>query len=292
MKKFIIFLLLFNFNAADCQSIGFAGASNNNSQLLLNDSVIPVESVQKDTTGRTTSIPTIGSGTLILLVHGQSIPTNTVTTPFTPTNITKVLQLNIYDQTIYQAIDPELGTTGNGAIQGGNYITRLADNLVTNAKFGQVVIVNAAWGGTDVFDWASGQMQQRARISCLMVRAKGWLTSGATFWTIYDQGQGDATNPPGTTTLQWEQMFATYRQTQVALGCNFDTFVPIDTLLNGVVSSTIQAAQSGVVDGVKVFAGANTDSLTGANRGADGTHLSDTGSVNNVNLWSTIMLAH
>jgi hypothetical protein len=48
-----------------------------------------------------------------------------------------------------------------------------------------------------------------------------------------------------------------------------------------VTNSTIQAAQAAVRDGVNIFAFDNMDSLTGANRQADGTHLSAVGAIAN-----------
>jgi hypothetical protein len=59
-----------------------------------------------------------------------------------------------------------------------------------------------------------------------------------------------------------------------------------------VVNSTIQAAQAAVVDNVLVFAGANTDSLTGGTNRSDGTHLSNVGGQSNANLWATIIEGH
>lgn len=290
-------------SSANAQAF-FGGVANNNSPLLLNDSTglqfggtqpIPCT----DTTGKTVATPTIGSGTLILIVNSQSIPDNTLPSPVTPTNTTKVLQLDVYNQTIYQAAGNLLGTDGTGGAgctTTGSYQVYLADKLVTDGKFSQVILVPVGIGGSSVMDWSpQGMLNQRARVACLSIRAKGWIGSGASFGILYDQGNADANNNTlhgVPTAATWESLFIQWQNTYYPLGCNFPIFVATETMQANVTNATIQGAQAAVVDNVKVFAGANIDSLTGGTNRADGTHLTNTGGQSAANLWATILEAH
>ena len=296
----VLFLLLVPANA---QTFA-AGAANGNSPLLLNDSTSlqfggPQPVPCTDTTGKTSATPTVGTGTLVLIVNSQSVADNTLPTAVTPTNTTKVLQLDVYNQTVYQAAGNLLGTDGTGGTgctTTGNYQVYLADKLVTDGKFSQVILVPVGIGGSSVQDWSPvGMLNQRARVSCLAVRAKGWIGSGASFGILYDQGNADANNNTlhgVPTAATWESLFGQWQSTFAGLGCNFPIFVATETMQANVTNATIQGAQAAVVDNVSVFAGANTDSLTGTTNRWDGTHLTNVGGQSNANLWATIIEAH
>jgi hypothetical protein len=230
---------------------------------------------------------TITGSTFVLVAIGQSIGTNRAPTPYTPVNAL-VQNLNPYDGLIYTAKDPLLGPNNTG----GNYNTRLADKLITDGKFPRVIIVPVPIGGTSVLDWTpAGVMNQRLRAACLWIRSYGWIgNANVKFGVIYDQGQADVTL--GTGSALWQSRYAQVKASFVALGCYFDWFVPIDTMITNVTDPTIQAAQAAVVGG-RTFAAWNTDSLTGGtNRQADGIHLSDVGSASNAALAATIIEAH
>ncbi|MDB5584809.1 MAG: hypothetical protein JWR80_9985 [Bradyrhizobium sp.] len=283
---------------AQAQYAGF-GAPSLTTQTTLTDNVVMQSGIAVSTgtpaftsTAGKTSVPspTLPATTLVLIVAGDSIAANSLPTPRTPTNTTAVLQLNIYDNTVYQAKDPLLGASG---LTGGNYATYLADKLVTDAKFAQVILVPVDIGGTTSFDWSpDGLLHQRARVACWLIRGKGWLTnSNLRFGTIYNLGVNEA--PLGTTSAQFQARYNAWLAAMVAYGCDFDTFVPVNTRLSNVTNATIAGAQAAVVGG-KTYAGPNTDTLTatGSNLQADNTHLSDAGGSNNANLWATIIEAH
>lgn len=262
-------------------------------QLALSDDVVDQQGTDlasaffKSESGLTSKSATISTKTLVLLAAGQSIGANSAPTPFTPVNST-VDMLNPYDGLVWGAKDPLLGASGTG----GNYTARLADRLVTDGKFARVIIVAVAAGGTSAFDWStSGVQNQRLRVACNLVKSLGWIgNANASFGIIYDQGQQDAAiSTPAAT---WEVEFANIKDSIDGLGCTFPWFVPTDTMLANLTNSTIQGAQAAVVDAVSIFAGANTDSLTGTNRQADGTHLSNAGSAANAALWVSLIEAH
>ncbi|MCK1445434.1 hypothetical protein IVB43_23905 [Bradyrhizobium sp. 48] len=226
---------------------------------------------------------TPGQTTLVLLIVGQSITADSAPTPYTPTNAT-AHQLNISDGNCYKAIDPLLNTTGqppDGMTWGGSYPSRLADNIITHAKFQRVIIVYADIGGTSVNDWSPlGPWSGRLRVALLRIRSMGWVGSAnVTFRAIYDQGQGDVAL--GTSQAAWQASFQQVKATINAFGLGSPKIcMPNDTLFSGVQSPTIRAAQQASWDNVQVFSGGDFDTLTGTNRQADGTHPSDLGAAN------------
>lgn len=235
---------------------------------------------------------TISTNTFVWISVGQSINSNSVPTPRTPVNATVVQQVNLYDSTVYRAVDPLVGT---GFTSGGNYNTYLGDKLVADGKFARVILFPIALGGSTALDWSpSGVLNQRARVACWTIRRMGWIGNvNVKFGIGYDDGQTDA-NIVGTSQANWQARYQAFRDSMTGYGCNFDTFVAISTRQSNATNATIQAAQAAVVDGVKTFTGANTDGLTatGSNLQGDGTHLSDAGASNNANLWATIIEAH
>lgn len=245
------------------------------------------------TSGRTPAIPSLTAKTLVLIAVGQSIGANTLPTNHTPTNASAVLNASIYGG-IWLATDPLLGTPG---VSGGNYNTYLADKLVTDGKFAQVIIVPVSVGDATVLDWSpTGNLHARARAACLMTLQ--WAgNSHFSYAMIFDDGQSDGGTvngvTPGTTAVQWETRYAAFWSAMSGYGCPYDTFVPLDTLLSGSTSATIRTAQGAVVDGVHTFAGPDIDSFTGANRNmSSDPHLSDLGGSNVANAFATILENH
>lgn len=271
---------------------GSSYAADPVNQLALTDGVVDQQGTDlgaaffKTETGLTAKSSTISTKTLVLIAAGQSIGANSAPTPFMPVNST-VDMLNPYDGLVWGAKDPLLGATGSG----GNYTTRLADKLVTDGKFARVIIVSITSGGTSAFDWSTNGVQnQRLRVACNLIKSLGWIgNANASFGIIYDQGQQDASI--ATAAATWENEFANIKASIEGLGCSIPWFVPTDTMLTNVTNATIQGAQAAVVAS-SVYAGPNTDGLTGANRQADGTHLSDLGAAANAGLWASVIEAH
>lgn len=299
MKRFgfVVAFLLASF-PAQAQFAGF-GAPSLATQTTLTDAVTMQSGIIVSTgtpaftsTAGKTSVPspTLPASTLVLGLFGDSIGGNSLPTPRTPTNTTAVLQLNVYDSTVYQAKDPLLGTSG---LTGGNYATYLADKLVTDGKFGQVILVPTNIGGTTALDWnPSGLLHQRARVACWAIRAKGWASNAnVKFGMIYNTGVNDP--PLSTTSQQWQDRYNAWHTAMVDYGCDFDVFVPVNTRLSNVTNATIAGAQAAVITG-KTYAGPNIDTLTatGSNLQADNTHLSDAGGSNLANSFATIIEAH
>lgn len=253
------------------------------------------------TAGKTAVSCTVPGGqkTALIIVAGQSLGGNHGVSLYTPTN-SKTYNLNVYDGNCYQLSDPILGCDGTS----GTYISRLADDLINAGKYTAVIVVDVNIGGTTVFDWApnaapftqdttASLLASRLRVAWLRVRQQGYDKNPDVHpFVIWDQGVQD--NVIGTSEASYVAGFNSMKSTLTGMGYAGPWFtVDAETMLSNTVDATIQAAQASLVDNVTVFAGANTDSLTGGtNRQSDGTHLTDTGNASNASLWETAISAH
>lgn len=249
--------------------------------------------------------------TLVLIVGpAQSNGINTSPTAFTPTNASKIDNLNQCDGGIYPvASDPLLGvncaagaTPAGCATPGcttfclGNVATRIADALITAGKFDRVIIAPIGVGSTSIAMWASGGVlstpNNRLGVALKRLSAKGITTSttGVTIASLSMIGETDSSL--GTLQAAWVAAWnSTISAGSLATGVRF--FVTKETL-NGSVSAAVQAAQtatspSGVINHAgtpQVWEGADADSLTGnicgasanlACRQSDGLHFTDAG---------------
>ncbi|MDI1264039.1 MAG: sialate O-acetylesterase [bacterium] len=238
-----------------------------------------------DTSGKTSVSCSItgGQSTLVLLVVSQSIPANSAPTAYTPSNAT-AHALSVIDGNCYRATDPLLGGTGqppSGATFGGSYVSKLADKIITDGKYQRVIVVVSSIGGTSAADWApTGPWNAHLRTALLRIRQKAYVgNADVTYRVLYDQGTTDAVN--GTSQANWQASFQQIVGTINGFGLGAPKIcVSIDTMATNATNATIQAAQQAVVDNVQIFQAGNLDTLTGGNRQADGTHLSDTGTTN------------
>jgi hypothetical protein len=235
----------------------------------------------QDTTGRTTESAALvgGQTTAIIPILGQSLVANNGASNYNP-GAALVQQINPYDGIVYRAQDPVLGASGTT----GGMVSRIADDLVTAGIFQRVIVIPVAVGGTSVGQWGiSGVLNHRLRVAIRRAREQGYTI---TFF-IWEQGQGDL----GTTKAAWTASFYTLIDTAIGMGVTAPWFVAKDTFSSGSVDSTIQEAQTDLwgttYNGVNIHAGADIDSLTGANRQSGGSdaHLTDTGNAAASILW-------
>lgn len=252
----------------------------------------------KVTAGLTIRSPAINPAlkTLVLITAGQSNWANVNPTLYTPTNSSVVDQFNIFDGATYSIGGPLLGSTYNTGIAGlgpGNPSARVADTLVTNAKFDRVIIVSTAIGSTTMDMWANGDLSNRIAIAMRRLSSRGITpaTTGVTFAMIY--GQGEAEGALSTTQLSWTNNFNSFKATAVAAGFSGRIFVPQETFDGASSYAPVRAAQAAVVDNVTVFSGGDLDTLTGGtNRvGVSPTHFTDAGAASAAAILITAMHA-
>lgn len=237
-----------------------------------------------DTRSKTIRDPRLNAGetTGVFVVAGQSNATSFAPTPYTPSNAAKVDNLSIYDGGLYSAADPLLGCTilpgGPGV---GNWVGRMADGLISAGIFQRVILIPVAVGGTMAADWNSQGLTKRLVAAGRRSAAVG-LPITAFLWM---QGESDTQN--GTSQGAYAASLASIIASPRSEGFNAPWFVGKCTWLNGAVSSPVQAAQAAAVNGIDIFAGANTDTLGAGSRQGDNTHFTDAGSASVAALWVT-----
>jgi hypothetical protein len=217
--------------------------------------------------------------TLVLLVAGQSNWTNITPTLYTPTNSSVVSQMNIYDGAFYGIADNMLGSSYyQGTFGPGNISARVADLLVTNGSFNNVIVVNFAVGSTAIASWdVGGALYERGNVAMKRLAARGITpaTTGVTFGYLWGQGETDKT--AGTSQSAYTTSLNEVMAKLTASGFSGRFFICKETWIGGGVSSAVQAAQVAAVNGTTVFSGGDLDSLDATNRQADNTHFNDTG---------------
>ncbi len=260
---------------------GFSGAPVTPDPMVLSELTIAGQAPFLQTSSATNRLITINPAqkTLILLVAGQSNWTNATPSLYTPNNSSTISQLNIYDGAFYSITSDVLGSSFyQGTFGPGNISVRLADLLVTNGSFNNVIIVNFAVGSTAIAQWANGgTLANRGAVAMNRLAAQGITpaTTGVTFGFLWGQGESDTTN--GTSQSAYATALGQVISNMNAAGFSGRFFICEETWIGGSVSAGVQAAQTGIIDNVTKFSGGNLDSLNASNRQADNTHFNDTG---------------
>lgn len=213
-----------------------------------------------------------GEKTLVAVMAGQSNIANYGVTPYTPTHISKIDNISFLDGGCYQGKDPALGATGHD----GSWLFRFADKLISEGTFDRVMLIPVAVGGSTIEEWApNGVLQNHLRVACRRAAAHGLLVN-AILWQ-----QGESSHH--LTSSQYQLNFAAMRAQVLADGFDPNWFVGKSTWMPAGVgaSSAIRDACGALVDGVKVFAGADTDDLSSSTYrqfGGSSPHFTDTAS--------------
>lgn len=237
--------------------------------------------------GASSSI-TGGEKTGLIFAAGQSrISNQPTTTPYTPTNTTKVHQINIYDGLVYQMIDPVLGAGGSS----GSYLSKLGDALINAGVFQRVIFVPMGIAGTATTQWITGDLRQRILVAGRRARALGYGAPNADLYKaiIWENGQTDVAN--GVSSAQYQANIITIQGLFAEVGFAVPFFIAQSTMDTNATNSTIRAAQAALVNNSALrYAGPDLDTLTGGtNLQADGTHFNDTGNTSAATLWKTAL---
>lgn len=235
--------------------------------------------------GKTLSSPRLVSGenTGVFVVGGQSNAANSVDTAYTPTNSTKVDNLSIYDGGTYAAQDPLLGCQNVRSVF-GNAFGRVADKLINDGVYQRVILIPTAVGGTTINQWVSNAaLYQRLIVAGRRASAVG-LSITAYLWM---QGENDTAF--ATSQASYTADLSTLIGMVRTAGFTSPWLIGKCSYLSGATSAAVRAAQAAAVNGTDIFAGADTDTLTGTavNRQADNTHLSGAGADAAAALWKT-----
>lgn len=238
----------------------------------------------KDVSGKILSTPRLAPGerTAVFVIEGQSGGANSVDTPYTPAHADKVDNFNIYDGGVYRAVDPLLGCTTTGQDENGNIWGRVADGLIDIGWCDRVILAPIAFGDTSVAHHRyGGELNPRLRIAPQRLAAAGLPVTA--FILALGENDNQLGTPYGQIVAGLSEIIATPRNA----GFSAPWLVGKCSYAFGVTSSVVQSAQAAVVNGIDVFAGADTDTLTGTAvyRQANDVHLTAAGRNAAASLW-------
>jgi hypothetical protein len=233
--------------------------------------------------GKTTASMPSTTGLGSLLFWGQSHADNSGTgAAYTPTSPANCLQIDPYTGTIYRLADPFLGPTGSN----GGLIGQVAQNLVTAAKYTNVLAASVAVGGSLIGQWTpQGQSTTGLATGCagawlnhrLIVGVRRFFQYGVQPHIVCMIGEQDGAN--STSQANWEARFAQVKASLDGIGHTGKWLVVQETFVfGGTTNAAVRAAQAAVVDNVRVFGGVDLDTLDAATyRTGDGVHFDATG---------------
>jgi hypothetical protein len=238
------------------------------------------------TTGKAIRDPRLvpGESTGVFIVAGQSNASNyTQGAAYVQANPGKIDVLSIYDGGTYAATEPLLGCETYGGDQmRGNIFTQFADQLISAGKYQRVILIPIGIGGTPVNLWTT-PFGDRLMVAFKRAQAVG-LNVTAVLWM---QGEADSANSQAAYQADLLSVIAKPR----AQGFNAPWFVGKCTYFLGVTTPAVRAAQAAVVNGIDIFAGADTDTLTAAYRYDNGHFNSTTGASAAATLWRNAVAA-
>ena len=217
--------------------------------------------------------PTQNEGTAVILAIGQSNVANNSSSKIPPKFGENIY--NYYDGKCYKASSPLLGATGDG----GEFITPLADKLIENNTYKNVVIVASGIGSTPISRW-----QKDGDLNVMLLETISKLkTAYKLTQIVWHQGESDFINK--TSAKVYVSSFQSLKKSLNDNNVSAPFFISISTecnqpgnQLNWTLSNPTSDGQKALLQIKNVFLGANTDILLGASdRLADKCHFSESG---------------
>lgn len=217
-----------------------------------------------------------GETTAVILAAGQSTIANSGNGTYAKTN-SKIHCLNMYSGGMYSAVNPLLGCTGIGE----NFLLRLADKMITAGKYQRIILVPLAVGSTLITNWGTGGFaNERLAVAARRVLALGLAPT----YFLFQHGEQDSA--AGTLQAAYAAGLTSVVSTIRTVLATTPIYISQTSLQNNTTSATVRAAQAAAVGGT-VFAGPDTDTLTGGtNRQVDGTHFTTAGADAVAGLWN------
>jgi len=207
---------------------------------------------------------------------GQSLNTNCVNATYTPTGGT-AYNFSITNGGLYVAKDPLMGCTGyhpnlpSNPWPTGAWETRWPDKVVARGISRPCVIVPIGVGGSNARDWISGGGNYDRFAVTKRRLDKAGLTASFIYWQQGESNFGD-------TQVAYASALSGAISGIRAQWASTPILIAVSTYINGSADANVAAAQAAAVNNPSgIYAGANGDSLTGANRQSDSTHWSATG---------------
>lgn len=208
----------------------------------------------------------------VILAFGQSNSANN--SPSKIRTQPSIQVLNYFDGKCYVADSPLLGATGDG----GEFITRLADNLIKDKVYQSVIIVSTGVAGTPISRWQEdGDLNDMLLATIASLKNTYRVTD-----LVWHQGESDFMNK--TSAKVYVKSFKSLLKTleNPHITPNVHAFISVSTKCGSTPDWTSDnptaAGQKMLVDNKKIFLGANTDLLLEqSDRAPDGCHFSESG---------------
>ncbi len=289
-----LFVLVALLVAVTSVSFGFSGIGSNGSisnpyYLYPTQNIDPAAVRVSSLTGRTQVSCALvgGQSTAVIILIGQSVTAANVNAAYTVTQSLNQ-QFNFQNGGCYSTADPLLGSNVSGGLfsgTNGSWGAELADKLITDAHYTRVILAPMAIGGTTIAQWSTSPLLDSIAVMGRRLAAAG-LTCSQIIW---GQGESDHGTSAPTYTAGLNTVISAFR----SAGMNCPFLVNIETMLGGVVDSTVAGAQA-VMSGTNVFPCFNMDTgipNSGGNR-YDGTHLAAPGRALAATGEETCVVAH
>lgn len=226
-----------------------------------------------------------GENTAVILIYGQSLPSNYVNSSYTVLQA-KNHMFNPINGGVYKTKEPVVGCNGgrygySGVIT-GNATARIGDLLIAAGLYDRVIICNICAGGTSSTQWATGDCKQRLEKAGARLIACGLPPT----FVIRDQSTTDtaAGTPAATMTANIGLEVATLR----GVGVTAPIFLNLSAW-NGAASvgtPAYNAVRTGITNAVdeenEVYLGFDTDTIGSGGR-FDDIHFNSTGA----STWAT-----
>ncbi len=214
--------------------------------------------------------PVQGEGMGVLLAIGQSNAANHASQRVVTRHPGAVL--NYFEGACFAAASPLLGASAGK----GEFITLLADTLVSEGVYMSVVIVSGGIGSSPIARWQrDGDLNERLKATLKELSARYRVTD-----VVWHQGESDFDY--STSMKTYVTSFHSLLETLTESGVQAPVFTAIATRCtagtNG--SNPVADAQRALVDNKRVFLGADTDNLlTAADRQSGTCHFTESGQV-------------
>lgn len=215
--------------------------------------------------------PAQASDVGVLLVIGQSNSANYAAHKHATAYPKRVF--NYHKGDCFIASSPLLGAAG----EGGEFITMLADNLITNGTYKSIVIISSGIGGVPISPWRQGNNLNKMLLKTIDTFDNQYKVTEI----IWHQGETDFNLNTGT--KFYIDSFQSLLYSMEKKGISAKAFIAVATRCGDknswTYNNSVANAQRLLVDNKKIFMGADTDLLLGeGDRDAvDHCHLSQDG---------------
>lgn len=214
------------------------------------------------------SCPRQTASTAVILAIGQSNAANHAAKRVVTRDVGAVL--NYFGGKCYVASSPLLGATG----EGGEFLTLLADRLVSDGLYRNVVIVSSGIGGSPISRWQRDGDLNEMLLATLKTLPPGYKVTEI----VWHQGESDFARL--TSANDYAKSFNALVGTLAENGIDAPIYASVSTKCGDSwkADNPTTTGQRAVIDNKRIFLGADTDTLLAdADRQADKCHFAESG---------------